>query len=417
VTLLTDTYSLQADGNYCGLAFHYAGRVAKTLELARHASGCVNSLSNDKDDGKVSECVPSERLAMTDSASKNEPWLHNGWYQAAWSHELKNVPLIARTILNQPLIVFRDGSGSLCTLHDRCPHRFAPLSAGMITDGVVRCGYHGLAFDGRGRCVDNPHGGISSAMHVRAYPALERHGAVWVWMGQGEADESLLPTLRFIDETPDTARQFGYMETAANYQLLTDNILDLSHADYLHPDSLGGMMTGSKVSTKEEGGEFRIQWESSDCQPPPAYRSIVPPPARADIWTEVRWRAPAIMILSTGANVAGAARNPVNEAVTLHNMTPATLTSSHYFFCATRKFKVEDAEFNRMIGEIISNAFRNEDKPMLEKQQASMGEADFWSLKPVLLSIDTGSVQVRRLLAKMIDAERGCARAPSSASH
>ena len=203
------------------------------------------------------------------------------------------------------------------------------------------------------------------------------------------------------------------METAANYQLLTDNILDLSHADYLHPDSLGGVMTGAKVSTKEERGEFRIQWESSDCNPPPAYRSMVPPPARADIWTEVRWRAPALMILGTGANVAGAARNPANEAFTLHNMTPATLTTSHYFFCATRKFNVQDGAFNRMLGEIISNAFRNEDKPMLEKQQASMGQADLWSLNPVLLSIDAGAVKVRRLLSKMINTEQEGTRVPA----
>jgi phenylpropionate dioxygenase-like ring-hydroxylating dioxygenase large terminal subunit len=343
-----------------------------------------------------------------------QPWLRDCWYQVAWLYEFEPSPVLARTILGQPLVMFRGSDGALCALHDRCPHRFAPLSAGLLKDGAIRCGYHGLTFNGRGQCIHNPHGGITSAMGVRAFTVRERHGAAWVWMGAAEADESLLPELCFIDNTPDSARHFGYMETAANYQLLTDNIMDLSHADYLHPNSLGGIMTGAKVSTGEANGEFRIQWQSNDCIPPPAFRSMVPPPARADIWTEVRWRAPAVMILGTGANVAGAERNPANESTTLHNMTPATLTSSHYFFCITRKFNVEDRAFNQMLGTAISNAFSSEDKPMLEKQQASIGSAEFWSLNPVLLNIDSGAVKVRRLLSQMIDKEQASRRVPAT---
>jgi hypothetical protein len=59
-----------------------------------------------------------------------------------------------------------------------------------------------------------------------------------------------------------------------------------------------------------------------------------------------------------------------------------------------------------LLGGLISEAFRSEDKPILEKQQRVIGQADLWSLKPVLLNIDTGAVKVRRLLAKMIEAEQ-----------
>jgi phenylpropionate dioxygenase-like ring-hydroxylating dioxygenase large terminal subunit len=340
-------------------------------------------------------------------------WLENCWYQAAWSHELATMPLLSRTILNREVLVFRDPSAALCAIEDRCPHRFAPLSSGTLQDGAIQCGYHGLAFNGQGQCVLNPHGAITSSMRVRAYPVVERHEAAWIWMGSEAADPSLLPALDFIDATPDTAKFFGYMDTAANYQLLTDNILDLSHADYLHPQSLGGIMTGARTTTKEEDGEFIVQWLSSDCVPPPAFLSMVPPPARADIWTEVRWRAPAVMILGTGANPTGTPRDPAMEATTLHNITPASPTRSHYFFCSTRKFNVEDAHFNQMLSGIITEAFRSEDKPMLEKQQRSMGTAEFWSLKPVLLNIDAGAVKVRRLLAQMIEVEH--LRAPSAA--
>jgi phenylpropionate dioxygenase-like ring-hydroxylating dioxygenase large terminal subunit len=344
---------------------------------------------------------------MNEAAQCKRPlWLENCWYQAAWSSEFETRSLLARTILDREILLFRDSNGTLSAIEDRCPHRFAPLSAGTVQDGVVRCGYHGLGFDGRGRCVLNPHGAITSAMQVRHYPVVERHQAAWVWMGPKEADPSLLPYLNFIDEAPATAKFTGYMDTAANYQLLTDNILDLSHADYLHPHSLGGIMTGAKTTMREENQEFIIEWLSSNCVPPPAFLSMVPPPERADIWTQVRWRAPAVMVLGTGANPAGKPRDAAKEAWTLHNMTPATSVRSHYFFCSTRKFNVYDANFNRMLCDLITEAFRSEDKPMLEKQQRAMGTADLWSLKPVLLGIDSGAVKVRRLLEKMIEAEQ-----------
>lgn len=334
-------------------------------------------------------------------------WLENCWYQAAWSHELAPASLLARRILDRDVVLYRDSAGSLFALEDRCPHRFAPLSAGTLKDGILRCGYHGLGFNGQGRCVLNPHGAITSALQVRAFPAIERHQAAWVWMGDADrCDPSLLPSLEFIDTTPETAKFFGYMDTAANYELLTDNILDLSHADYLHPHSLGGIMTGAKSTQRESSDEFVIQWLSENCVPPPAFLSMVPPPARADIWTEVRWRAPALMVLGTGANPAGSPRDPTREATTLHNITPATATRSHYFFCSTRKFNVADDNFNRTLSELITAAFRSEDKPMLEKQQRVMGQADLLSLQPVLLGIDAGAIKVRRRLARMIADER-----------
>lgn len=340
-----------------------------------------------------------------ETPSDKASWLRNCWYQAAWLHELSTDGFLERTILDLPLLLFRDADGASKAILNRCPHRFAPLSAGTIKGGIVRCGYHGLAFDGSGRCVDNPHGAITSALCVPSFPVVERHQGLWIWMGAGAADPSGIPNLSFIDACPQTARIYGYLPTAANYQLLTDNIMDLSHADYLHPTSLGGMMTTAKTSTKEQNGEVTVEWLSDNCCPPPAFYSMVPPPSRADIWIQVIWNAPAVLLLGTGATEAGTPRSLINEATTLHNITPAGVTSSHYFFCSTRKFKVDDAQFNSMLGELLTNAFLTEDKPMLEKQQASMGTADLFSLKPALLNIDAGAVRARRILTRLIELE------------
>src|ERR1700691_528502 len=261
---------------------------------------------------------------MSDGQRLQKTWLRNSWYQAAWSHELSRNKLLLRTILERPLLLFRDELNFPRAILDRCPHRFSPLSAGTIANGMVRCGYHGLAFDGHGRCVDNPHGAITSAMCVESFCVVERYEAIWVWMGPSPADEALIADLTFIDKTCKSARFFGYLPTAANYQLLSDNILDLSHADYLHPSSLGGIMTCAKSSTREQGDGITVEWHSDNCNPPPAFYSMVMPPAKADIWTQVVWKAPALMILPTGATEAGTVRNPMNEATTLHNVTPAT---------------------------------------------------------------------------------------------
>ena len=340
-------------------------------------------------------------------------WLENTWYQVAWCPEVGDDRFVERKILGLPLLLIRDATGAAKALLNRCPHRFAPLSAGRISNGIVRCGYHGLAFDGTGRCVDNPHGAVTSALRVQSFPTIERHGAVWAWLGPSDADDSLIPDLSFIDEAPDTARITGYLPTRADYQLITDNILDLSHADYLHPTSLGGMMTGARTSIREEGGAVTVEWLAESCVAPPAFHSMVPPPAKADIWTAVTWRAPALMVLSTWAKEAGKDRNPDHLAMTLHNVTPADEESSHYFFCAVRKFNVDDAAFNAMLGQIITRAFVEEDKPMLEKQQANMLGADFWSLKPVLLNIDNAAVRVRRILTRRVDAQRAPNSAPA----
>jgi vanillate O-demethylase monooxygenase subunit len=112
------------------------------------------------------------------------------------------------------------------------------------------------------------------------------------------------------------------------------------------------------------------------------------------------------MVLNTWAKPTGTERDSSCWASTLHNAVPADEDSSHYFFCSTRKFKLDDAAFNAMLREVLHRAFAEEDKPMLERQHVNLRGADFESLKPALLSIDNASARARRALARLIDAER-----------
>ncbi|MEJ0069197.1 MAG: Rieske 2Fe-2S domain-containing protein [Pseudomonadota bacterium] len=110
-------------------------------------------------------------------------FLKDYWYVAAFDDEVGR-GLFARTILGEDLLLFRKADGSVVALEDKCAHRRLPLSAGRLIGDTVECGYHGLTYDGAGRCLKIPgqaHGAAATA--VRAYPVIERHRFIYVWMG------------------------------------------------------------------------------------------------------------------------------------------------------------------------------------------------------------------------------------------
>ena len=83
-------------------------------------------------------------------------WIKNAWYIAGWANEISSDRLLARTFLDEPVIMYRTEDGAVAALEDRCCHRHAPLSKGRLEDGAVRCMYHGLKFDQSGRCIEIP---------------------------------------------------------------------------------------------------------------------------------------------------------------------------------------------------------------------------------------------------------------------
>lgn len=75
--------------------------------------------------------------------------------------------------------------GEVVAFEDRCPHRLAPLSAGWVEDGQIRCGYHGWSFGSDGACTLIPANGPGRPIPPRAClrPAAEvaeRDGRIWL---------------------------------------------------------------------------------------------------------------------------------------------------------------------------------------------------------------------------------------------
>src|ERR1700674_1328648 len=123
-------------------------------------------------------------------------YVRNAWYVAAWSDDIDDGQLLARTIMDEPIVLYRKVDGSVAAIEDRCAHRFAPLHLGKIVGGNrIQCAYHGLEFDDTGACVRNPHGAknIPSRARLKSYPVIEKHKAVWIWMGGASADAAKVP--------------------------------------------------------------------------------------------------------------------------------------------------------------------------------------------------------------------------------
>ncbi|HEX4829002.1 MAG TPA: Rieske 2Fe-2S domain-containing protein, partial [Xanthobacteraceae bacterium] len=148
-------------------------------------------------------------------------FLRNSWYACAWSSEVGAGALLARTILGEPVICFRDTEGRPVVLEDRCCHRQMPLSKGWLENGTIRCGYHGMRFDGAGKCVEIPgQPNIPPRAKVRAYPTVERYRWIWIWPGDAAlADPALIPDFFEPNDSPAWSVSCGTSYVRCNYEL------------------------------------------------------------------------------------------------------------------------------------------------------------------------------------------------------
>lgn len=310
-------------------------------------------------------------------------FLRNCWYMVGWSSEFSANDIVPFTIMNEALALYRKDDGTLVALEDLCPHRLVPLSVGRKEGDELRCMYHGLKFAADGRCTEIPGTDrISSKVCVRSYPVQEKHGAAWVWMGDpAKADVSLIPPIEGPDSTV-FAMKCSKKLWKGNAELVADNLLDLSHAPYVHEATFGA---NNKVSLRiqkdgeakrgidtVERGVVADRWHLG--RPSNPYFGEIP----SDDNVVSTFLVPGVFILKIHSYAPGVqdrlvdgkpAEEPIFRRCTCQMVTPINDTETMFFYnfgpdhehahLADHAFAIAEAAFA-------------EDKAIIETQQATI---------------------------------------------
>lgn len=338
------------------------------------------------------------------------PFMLNAWYVAAWPREVEAGKILARTICGQPLVIFRDAGGMAVALEDRCCHREMPLAMGWLENGTVRCSYHGLRFDGAGRCVEIPgQPNIPPRARVRAYPMVERHGWLWVWPGEAEkADPAAIPEIFARMDHPEWTACGGTTYIKCHYQLISDNLLDLTHETYIHRSSLGNQaVVEHPITTASDAAGVTVQRLIPNHEPAPFWKAnLFQKLGRhemADRWQIIRFEPPANLVLDVGVTPTGCARAEGVEGCNTNAITPETEDSTWYFWGFARKFNRDDAALSQKLVETVAKIFE-EDREACEAVHRVMRRNPGRGVVDV--NADQGTILARRIVAARIKAEQ-----------
>lgn len=337
-------------------------------------------------------------------------FIRNLWYVAAWTSELEQGKVIGRTIIGDPVALFRKTDGSPVAIVDRCSHRHAALSLGRVEGDEIRCMYHGLKFSADGKCTHIPGTDkFPPNTDVHVYPVIERDGWLWVWMGDPDRADPALITSAWGLENPSYELRTGALDYDAHYELINDNLCDLSHLDYTHETTLGAA-TGIRWSddqpkiTTLEHGLFFDRWFID--------RAIRPGhPERCDARNIYHYMLPGLFIMTTDFYPLGTAEacaggepncEPFLRRVEQQAVTPISENRTRYLF-GTGIDRDAPPDFLEGVFKIVNSAFA-EDRLMIETQQK------IWDLTPpdvpkAFIPQDKAPAILRRLIAKRLAEE------------
>ncbi len=338
-------------------------------------------------------------------------YLRNCWYVAAWAHEIES-GLLARTILDEPVVLWRMRDGTPAALADRCAHRRLPLSAGAITDDGIRCGYHGLEFDRSGVCIRVPgQSRVPPDARVRSYPVVEKWRWIWIWMGDPEnADEALVPDYHWNDD-PDWLSIGDRFHVRGGYRLLVDNLLDLSHVQFVHASTLATeSVVDFPLEVRREADTVHVDRWIMDRPPPPMFETAGNVTGDVDRWQLITWTAPSHVVIDVGCAPAGHGARDGNrdggiEMYSNHTITPETARSCHYFWHHARNFRLDEPEVTEFLRAAASGAFY-EDVVIIDAQQKSI-DAMPADAPRIDINADFGVLQASRILDRLIAEEAG----------
>lgn len=355
-------------------------------------------------------------MEISDSNQSN--WLADAWYVAAMSEEIERGPL-GRQICGERIVFFRTRVGDLSALEDFCPHRGAPLSLGTVDGDRLVCGYHGLAVGCTGKVASMPGQRVGGFPAVRRFPVAERYGFIWVWPGDPDlANTATLPDFPWFDDA-EWCYAGGRYHIKADYRLMIDNLMDLTHETYVHHTSIGQReIDESPVKTTVEGAEVVTKRLMENIVAAPFWQMALrtcglPDDVNVDRWQISRFSLPSHVMLEAGVAVENsggydADNSKKASSVVTGFITPETPGTHWYFWGFARSFCLDDDGLTeKILGEQAK--ILHEDLVVLESQQASLER--YPGRKLLKLNIDAGGARSRMMIDRAISNETGLAEA------
>lgn len=336
-------------------------------------------------------------------------FVKNCWYVAAWDHEVLADTLLARTILDQPVLVYRRADGVAVAMDNRCAHRGAPLSMGRREGDAIRCMYHGLKFGADGRCAEVPgQENIPPRLCVRSYPVQERGRWIWIWMGDPQrADPALIPDA-FSLKHPEWRYKPGYLHYDTDYLLICDNLLDFSHLSYVHEKTLGGSpniaQSRPEVTRLDRG--LHVTRDVRDTVPAPYHARLGGFTGKVNRRFAYDFLVPGVLLMHAHVKPADTPHDDMTGALQFHScqaLTPETAGSTHYFFMQAHKFRLDDATITESIYQSLCTAFE-EDRQIIQAQSDMLAATPGGQMHPI--AADKALAQFRRLIQEMCGAEQ-----------
>jgi phenylpropionate dioxygenase-like ring-hydroxylating dioxygenase large terminal subunit len=165
----------------------------------------------------------------------------NQWYALLESRQVKKRP-VGVTRLGEKLVFWRDASGSVHSVRDRCIHRGVELSRGRVKEGHLQCPFHGFEYDASGRVALIPANGqqapVPDRFKVLSYPTYEAHDLIWIWWGDRPPADLAPP--RFFEDLQGPFRSATLTDHwNAHYSRVIENQLDVMHLPFVHYNTIG----------------------------------------------------------------------------------------------------------------------------------------------------------------------------------
>ena len=342
------------------------------------------------------------------------PMVRNTWYVAGLSREFPIGELQGHTIVDKPFVLWRTRAGKVVGFDGRCVHKRFPLWDGKLLDGdVLECAYHGFCYNSVGECVSIPAqsvGGSPKKANKVPTPIVERDGVVWVWPGDPERCGE-----RAVPETPEIGGgnwdsiDSGPMHVPANYRLLIENLLDITHFYPLHDGNIGDRANSDiPVELERElvGGNPSVMTtrRASNYALPPMYRDwfgfdVV------DRHHTHRMVSPALTRVELRLAPPGQLGTDSEKGYVLyHTHTPIDRTNHTWrWIMNCRSGLTYPADPSRALVDQVAEGFPKvvaQDRWALEKQQEMFEYAD-GAYQEVHIKTDGAVVMLRRELAEL----------------